>query len=258
MTMTQHFHGPSNLGKLFNHDRISKNNLDLFCQKFPLIETYLDNEFDKRHFSSQIDLLLGFQIKKIEETLRTEALMLEPESFFNDWGPLLHGGAQTWVGLDFQILQCNYHDLFQLFKQIPLKANQKVIDLGAGYGRMGIFLNSYYPQVVFEGYELVHERVQEGNRIYQSLGVSRGKLFECDLSQIDELPEGNIYFIYDFGSEEHILKILNLLKNVPQGALIVKGQICRRIMEKYHIFSQEDAIALKKCPDMYLYHLQST
>lgn len=214
-------------------------------------KTHQTHDLLKRKFSSEFDLLLGFRIKKIEETLRTHALQIKSDSFFDEWGPLLHDGAQTWVGLDFQILQSTYHDLYQIFEHIKPRKNETIIDLGAGYGRLGLFLHHFYPETHFLGLELVSERVDEAKRIYHDYQLKNKEMIVSDLSHLTDLPEGDFYFIYDFGSDEHIKKILNLFKSTPGKTLIVKGQICRKLIERDPYFSE--GFKIKKCDDVYVY-----
>lgn len=213
----------------------------------------IEHELTKRKISSQIDLDLGFKIKKIEEILKTKALQIAPETQFAQWGPLLHHGAQTWIGLDFQILQSTYHDLKILFDFIKPKPFQKIIDLGAGYGRVGIFLHQFYPLTHFLGIELVAERTDEANRIFTKLNMVNKKVVTGNLNHLVEIPPGDIYFIYDFGSEKHITQILELLKTANNSLLIVKGRICRNLMAKDEHFGE--GFKVKKLEDVYLYYL---
>lgn len=218
---------------------------------FRLLDNPTTHDLSKRHLSSQIDLQLGFNIKQIEEILQTRAKQIAPDKQFDQWGPSLHDGAQTWIGLDFQILQTTYHDLKNLFDILHPKAHEKIIDLGAGYGRLGIFLHHFYPMTEFLGLELVEERVKEGNRILSELGSFGKKMETCDLSKISQLPEGDIYFIYDFGSIEHITKILEMLKYTPKKMLVVKGRIARQVMLKDEYYGE--GIKVKKMEDVYIY-----
>jgi hypothetical protein len=220
---------------------------------FPQIIHPIDHDLTKRKISSEIDLKLGFNIKKIEETMRTKALQINPDTLFDQWGPMLHDGAQTWVGLDFQILQCTYHDLKILFDTIKPKPFQKVVDLGAGYGRMGLFLHWYYPLTEFLGIELVSERVVEANRIYEKNKLINKKMVVGDLSKLTELPQGDYYFIYDFGSEEHLLKILHLLKQEKGKILVIKGRICYNLMQKDPHWGE--GFKIKKLEDVHLFYL---
>lgn len=230
-----------------DENRTQKNIADIFGP----LQTFVDHELTKRHISSQIDLALGFKIKHIEEILQTKAKMIAPEKQFDQWGPTLHGGAQTWVGLDFQILQTTYHDLKILFEVIKPMSSEKIVDLGAGYGRVGIFLHHFYPRSEFLGVELVEERVREGNRILSSLKSFNKKMSALDLNAIEELPQGDIFFIYDFGSANHIKKILDQLKKTPKRLLVVKGRIARQMMLNDEYYGE--GIKVKKLEDVYLY-----
>lgn len=218
---------------------------------FRPIRLNVDHSLTKRHISSQIDLALGFRIKQTEEILQTKAKQLAPETHFDQWGPLLHGGSQTWIGLDFQILQTSYHDLMALFEIIRPRKGERVVDLGAGYGRVGVFLHHFYPQTEFLGVEIVPERVKEGNRLLESLGSVNKELAAIDLSTLKELPAGDIYFIYDFGSSAHIKKVLEQLKHTPRRLLVVKGQIARQMMIKDEVYGE--GLKVKKLEDVYIY-----
>lgn len=218
---------------------------------FRPLQSTVEHDLTKRHISSQIDLDLGFKIKQIEEKLQARAKSMAPEKQFDQWGPVLHNGAQTWIGLDFQILQTAYHDLKTLFEVIKPHAGERIVDLGAGYGRVGLFLHHFYPRTEFLGLELVEERVNEGNRILSGYGALNKQMKVCDLSKLIELPDGDIYFIYDFGSVDHIKKILELLKDTPKRLLVVKGAIARQIMLKDELYGE--GIKIKKLEDVYLY-----
>ncbi len=216
----------------------------------PLLH-YIDDGIAKRRISSQIDLSLGFRVKEIEDILKDQARKLLPESQFGQWGPALHGGAQTWVGFDFQIFQTSYHDLKAMFELIRPKAGERIVDLGAGYGRMGIYLHHFYPQTEFLGVEIVKERVDEGNRVLVALGASDKKLAAIDLDKLTKLPLGDIFFIYDFGSVAHIERVLEQLKHTPRRLLVVKGQIAREIMLKDQAYGK--GLKVKMLEDVYIY-----
>lgn len=228
-------------------NRTQKNIADIFSP----LQSFIDHGLTKRHISSQIDLALGFRIKQIEEILQAKAKMLAPDKQFDQWGPTLHDGAQTWIGLDFQILQTTYHDLKNIFEAIRPMPSERIVDLGAGYGRVGIFLHHFYPKTDFLGIELVEERVNEGNRILKGLNASSKKMLSLDLNELNELPEGDIFFIYDFGSVDHIKKILEMLKHTPKRLLVVKGRIARDIMLKDEYYGE--GIKLKKLEDVFIY-----
>lgn len=232
---------------IFKDTHSSKNMSEIFR---PLLSV-INHELTKRHISSQIDQDLGYRIKQIEEILQAKAKSLAPEELFVQWGPTLHGGAQTWVGLDFQILQTTYHDLKTLFEAIKPMPSERIVDLGAGYGRVGVLLHHYYPKTEFLGIELVEERVKEANRIFKKLNGFNKKMLAFDLNAIDELPAGDIFFIYDFGSHSHIKKILEMLKHTPKRLLVVKGSIARQMMMQDKFYGEGTKV--KKLDDIFLY-----
>jgi hypothetical protein len=195
------------------------------------------NEESERTHSAELDRLFGFRVKEIEQGLLDAALKLNPSGNVQTLGHSLHKGNQTWIGLDYQTLQTPYSELKQmlsLLKTSPLH----VVDLGAGYGRMALVLQQTFPDCHFTGFELVKERVLEGQRIFYNYELPNAKLFQVDL--MDEkfrLPLADIYFLYDFGKIHHIRHILNQFKNLADHhtfKLIARGNGSRSLIDHEH------------------------
>ncbi len=188
--------------------------------------------------SEQIDLKLGFEINRVESLLLSEAKELRPLGTMANFGEILHKGHQTWVGLDPQILNTPYIELAEMCDQLLPKDGEVVVDLGAGYGRLGIVLHFLYPDVIFKGYELVKERVVEGNRILKKFQVKDGELLEQDLmNPLFRLPKANYYFLYDYGKVEHIRHTLSQLEEMTSHhhfKVIARGKGARSIIEHEH------------------------
>lgn len=164
--------------------------------------------------STEIDKILGFRVEEIEQRLHERALALGPGNH-HTWGAKLHSGNQTWVGLHPDSIQTPYDELRRMLSRIRPVSGSKVIDFGAGYGRLGILLNKIYPGVDFQGIEFVPERVEEGKRVYSLLGMNPEFLIEGDLTSDDFFPEiADHYFIYDFGKVPHIRKLLGQLSQI--------------------------------------------
>ena len=201
-------------------------------------QTPKSNDVIRRQHSNHVDKILGFRLKYIEEMLVAEARGFEPEGSHESWGPTLHQGAQTWVGLDLQTLQTPYSEILRILQLLKIKPYQHVVDLGAAYGRMGIVVGGLYLKNIFTGFEFVKNRVDEGNRIFQQLDLSRCKLITQDLSAKDfELPEADIYFIYDYGQVEHIdhtLKQISAVANKRPVKVVARGTFTKRIIEEHH------------------------
>jgi len=196
------------------------------------------NDVIRRQHAHSVDKILGFRVKYIEEMLVAEARGFEPDGSHDTWGPKLHEGVQTWVGLELQTLQTPYSEITRILQLLKIKPYQHIIDLGAAYGRMGVVIGGMYIKNLFTGFEYVKARVDEGNRVYKELGMTRSQLFTQDLFAADfELPEADIYFIYDYGQVEHIDHTLRQIAAVSQKRpvkLVVRGKFTKRIIQDFH------------------------
>lgn len=196
------------------------------------------NDVIRRQHANMVDKILGFRVKYIEEMLVAEARGFEPEGSHETWGPSLHNGVQTWVGLELQTLQTPYSEIIRILQLLKIKPYQHIIDLGAAYGRMGVVIGGLYIKNQFTGYEYVKARVDEGNRVYKELGFNRVQLQTQDLFAKDfELPEADVYFIYDYGQVEHIDHTLKQIEQVAYKRpvkIVVRGKFTKRIIADRH------------------------
>lgn len=193
-----------------------------------------DIHFDQE--SSLIDLAFGFRIREIEEGILKKAREQLPDGNHFTWGEKLHGGSQTWVGLHEETLQTPYEELKLACDYISPKVGETLVDLGSGYGRLGLLLEKFYPGVGFLGFELVPERVSEGNRIFQEFQCKTAKLYEQDLTREDFIvPLARYYFLYDYGKVAHIRRTLDQLSEIANGydfVIIARGKGVRSLIEK--------------------------
>ena len=193
-----------------------------------------DDYTQARHDSEQLDLLLGVNVPAIEEKLLQQARLRDPQGSHKSWGPGLHQGNQTWVGLSHQTLQTPYSELIRMCELLNLRAGSLVVDLGAGYGRMGLVLEAFYPEVNFLGLEFVCERVVEGARIFEKLRCRHARIFQQDLcAQNFEIPEAEYYFIYDYGTLDHIRRTLKQFEDLSERRsfkLVARGTGVRNLI----------------------------
>ena len=196
------------------------------------------NDVIRRQHSKMVDTIIGFRQKYIEEMLVAEARGFEPDGSHETWGPAMHKGIQTWVGLDLQTLQTPYSECLRILQLLKIKPYQHIIDLGAAYGRMGVVIGGLYIKNLFTGYEYVKARVEEGNRVFREMGFVRCQLMEQDLFDPKfELPEADIYFIYDYGQVEHINHTLMQIQAVSRKRpvkVVVRGKFTKRIIADSH------------------------
>ena len=153
-------------------------------------------------------------------------------------GVLRAPGVQHWIGLPPETLLTPYTEFRALLERVRPAPGDTVVDLGAGYGRMGFVLHAHFPETRFWGYEVVAERVEEGRLALARHGCARAELFLQDLASPGfELPAARIYFLYDYGSREAIAGTLEDLKRIARTREILvigRGRAARDAIEREH------------------------
>lgn len=164
-----------------------------------------------KYQAQEIDRYLGYQCKDIENNLNRTNFPKEKE---------------LWIGLDLQSFQTPYSELVEISENLNPQDGETWLDLGAGYGRLGVVLGFLRPQVHFVGYEFVDERVQEASRIYAAWGLKNAKIKKADLVA-EEITDADVYFIYDFGSRAEVFKVLEKLREkakMKSITLVARGR----------------------------------
>lgn len=183
---------------------------------------------EAQQHAEAVDAWLGFKIREIERTLSEDS---EPTAFPNE---------QKWIGLRTQALLTPYVELRQMLGDLKPAPGQLILDLGAGYGRLGLVLARHFPDAHFRGFEIVRDRVQEGNRVLLEQGAKNALLIEADISLPEfELPEADFYFLYDYGTRAAIEKTLEDLKSKASRhpiTVIGRGRATRDAIEKRHFW----------------------
>lgn len=210
----------------------------ILVQAPEFFQTPKANDVIRRQHAHMLDKILGFRIKYIEEMLVADARGFDPEGSHETWGPKMHQGVQTWVGLELQTLQTPYSECLRILQLLKIKPYQHIVDLGAAYGRMGVIIGGLFIKNTFTGFEYVKGRVDEGNRVYQELGFNRCNLVTQDLFEPSfELPDADVYFIYDYGQVEHIdhtLKQIESKASKRPVKVAVRGKFTKRIIADRH------------------------
>lgn len=157
-----------------------------------------------RVHSKKLDKKLGFKISKIETKLsqvyRPYNLSEDPTNKKKHYK-----GGQAWIGLHPQALQTTYNDIYAAFTYLAGANITRVVDIGAGYGRVGLVLGSIFPDAQFLGIELVVQRVNEGNRIFEKFNLSNCEIINQNVVEdVKKLPDADVYFIYDFSVKTDI------------------------------------------------------
>ncbi|WP_157765645.1 class I SAM-dependent methyltransferase [Halobacteriovorax marinus] len=187
-----------------------------------------------RLHAKHLDKALGYRIPKIEVKLLQR---YRPYDRHNDESNKKqhYKGTQTWIGLHPQVLQTPYCDIYTVLSSINKIKVRHVVDIGAGYGRVGVVVSVLYPDAKFTGYEVLSQRQAEGNRVYKQLGIKNAVIkLENVLDHGFELPQADVYFIYDFSEEEDISQILLILQKQVQrkkSYLITRGDRIDNLMK---------------------------
>lgn len=125
---------------------------------------------------------------------------------------------QFWYGLAVQSLQTPYSEIVEMIQFIKPKDKDIWVDLGAGYGRMGLTLGFVAPSVNFVGYEFVQARVEESNRVLQKWGLTNATMKQADISSDTfQLDKADLFFLYDFGSKNDVYTVLEKLRALAKG-----------------------------------------
>lgn len=198
------------------------------------------SETSARSHSKELDKCLGLRIPKIEMNLVKEYrpyFMTEDRSNKKQH----YKGTETWIGLHPQVLQTPYSEICEFFKMLVEFDIRNVVDLGAGYGRIGIVANAFCDSLHFTGYEILPERLDEANRIFDLLELENCKMInENILEDTFELPDADLYFIYDFSNPLDLRVILKKLSNRffdKEFFFVAKGEGIRSLIQsKYPEF----------------------
>lgn len=180
---------------------------------------------DAQAHAGAVDAWLGLGAEAVESSLNGRQ---SPE------------GQRLWLGLPVQAMLTPYVELRAMLERLSPRPGETVIDLGAGYGRMGFVLARHFSQVRFVGYELVAERVAEGRRALDLAGARAPgvRLEAADLAaESFELPPAEHYFIYDYGSRGAIDKTLGDLRRIAGRRAITvigRGRATRDAIERGH------------------------
>lgn len=155
--------------------------------------------------------------------------------------------AEANVKMDFQTnerlyegagvgVQSGYSTVLTALRYLKPEKNSRFIDLGSGYGRIGIVIGLLRPDIDFIGYEYVPQRVDIANQSAVHFKIDQSVHFITqDLSSHQfQIPEAEIYYLYDPFSEATYKYVLDQLMKISQKKKIVivtKGNARDWIME---------------------------
>jgi tRNA G46 methylase TrmB len=125
-------------------------------------------------------------------------------------------------------VQTSYTSLLIALDELKLKVGARFVDLGSGYGRVGLVVGIVRPDIDFVGYEYVAHRVEASQNSALQAGLSGHVSFLTqDLSDLKfEIPEADVYYMYDPFSQETYLHVFNQLLAIAKKQpvmIVTKG-----------------------------------
>jgi hypothetical protein len=215
---------------------------------FPFVPTY-SYEDSKRH-AEQADAWLGFRVDEVERAIKESTRISVKQDEIKQ---------EFWVGLDLQSLQTPYLELRTAIETLGSKPGDKIVELGSGYSRLAHVLKRHAKGAHYIGFELVEQRVNEARRVlgdYQNAQIVLADLADGQFKP----PEANVFFIYDFGSQQAIRKVLADLKALAKRhsfQVVGRGRATRQIIEREEPWLSQ-VFAPKHFPNFSIYKMASS
>lgn len=173
-----------------------------------------EGEAAAERLSHRIDALLGLRPLHSEAaraaTRRGVATALGEASHSRPWA-----SAET-----VALLSTPYRTLEAVFQAVAPAPGAQVVDLGAGYGRVGFYLALRWPQVGFLGYEVVAARVAAAQRAAEALGLVQLRFVQQDLAEV-ALPAADVYFMYQPVNDQTQARLLSQLAALSRARPLV-------------------------------------
>ncbi len=125
-------------------------------------------------------------------------------------------------------VQSSYSNALIALRYLNPAKSSRFVDLGSGYGRIGLVVGLMRPDIQFMGYEFVSHRVNIASAAAVNLGLNQHAHFRTqDLSLIDfQIPIADAYYIYDAFSEstyQHVLAQLVEISRKKKITIVTKG-----------------------------------
>lgn len=143
---------------------------------------------EQTRLDQMIDQVLGLKSDEVTRELQTKTDEEIREKY---------GQEQTWFKFGNRNLLTPYFEFQLALQHLDPKPGQKFVDLGSGMGRQGIYMGIMHPKVEFVGYEIVTERVKEGERVARELGLDSVRFVEQNMADKSFAP-GPADFYYAF------------------------------------------------------------
>ena len=125
-------------------------------------------------------------------------------------------------------VQSGYSTILLALDSLDMDDGSKVIDLGSGFGRVGLVFSLLRPDIEFTGYEYVPHRVENSNETCETFGLQESLAFKVQDLSLDSfvIPEADVYYFYDPFTRETYEKVLGEVVEVSRRkeiTIVTKG-----------------------------------
>lgn len=150
-------------------------------------------------------------------------------NYLADQGMLapLDGTERLYEGAGVGV-QSGYSSILIALRYLNPVRGSKFIDLGAGYGRVGLVVGLMRPDLDFQGYEYVPHRVAIASETSKNLGLKEHVHFDTQDLSLDsfQIPIADTYYIYDSFADatyDHVIQRLVEIGLKKKITVITKG-----------------------------------
>lgn len=130
------------------------------------------------------------------------ALQVEEKKFSEDVLSIDGDGNQTSLGHDPTVIYVSYGWIHQVLSQRPPEDHRVIMDMGAGIGRVGLYIRAFEMQLRYVGVEIVLSRV----RAYHNATGTR-EIIHRDIRQVP-LQGFDTYFFFNPFSNQVLLDVM--------------------------------------------------
>lgn len=134
----------------------------------------------------------------------------------------IDGGERLYEGAGVGV-QSGYSTVLTALNHLQLADSARFVDLGSGYGRVGLVVGLLRPDINFVGYEYVPHRVHISAKTAERFQLHEHVKFEIQDLSLEEfsIPEAEVYYLYDPFSEETYKYVLDQLIEISRRKSIV-------------------------------------
>ncbi len=197
------------------------------------LEHQLNSAEKKNEGDARLSLYRSFDV--LDEIFELEYLLNEvPEINQKE---RLYEGAGAGV-------QSSYATTVLALRYLNLAKGSRFVDLGSGYGRIGLVVGLMRPDLQFTGYEFVKERVEIANKASAHFSLDKHVHFVAqDLSDPNfKIPDAEAYYIFDSFTEGSYAVIMAKLQEISlhrRVTVVTKGNAKLWMKNKFWSEPQE-------------------